>query len=192
MAHIARSVIRRVANSPSSTVRGPSKPCAAKLAARTLASEARPRCERFTNPPSSRANSSSPRIANRRCRAHWSSPWDLGATDAPSGIDWIVPSLIASPSSSGSRIPRRRAASIDCLLQGQIVSRTRPPVAPAIMRPHQVRAARNRPGVTPISRRKIDVRWLWSTNPASCAIWARGSWVRRIKVLARSSRRWMT
>src|SRR5271165_3836546 len=58
--------------------------------------------------------------------------------------------------------------------------------------PAQVSAARNRPGVTPISRRKMEVRWLWSAKPASCAIWARGSWVRRIKVLARSSRRWMT
>jgi hypothetical protein len=27
-------------------------------------------------------------------------------------------------------------------------------------------AARYRPGVTPVSRRKIDVRWLWSANPA--------------------------
>jgi hypothetical protein len=33
-------------------------------------------------------------------------------------------------------------------------------------------AVRKRPGVTPISRRKIAVRWLWSAKPASCAIQA--------------------
>ena len=53
-------------------------------------------------------------------------------------------------------------------------------------------AARNRPGVTPISRRKMELRWLWSANPASCAIRERGCRVRRSRVLARSNRRWMT
>src|SRR5271163_2404419 len=35
-------------------------------------------------------------------------------------------------------------------------------------------AARNWPGVTPISRRNAEFRWLWSANPASCAIKASG------------------
>ena len=34
--------------------------------------------------------------------------------------------------------------------------------------------ARNRPGLMPVSRQKMEVRWLWSTNPASWAIHARG------------------
>ena len=51
---------RRKPNSPSMTVRGPAKPAAARLAASTPASEARPRCSRLTVPPSPRANSSKP------------------------------------------------------------------------------------------------------------------------------------
>jgi hypothetical protein len=53
----------------------------------------------------------------------------------------------------------------------------------------QASAARNRPGVIPVARRKTCVRWLWSVNPASSAIEASGWRVRRIRVLARSIRR---
>src|SRR5271169_5455005 len=58
--------------------------------------------------------------------------------------------------------------------------------------PAHASAARNCPGVTPISRRKAEFRWLWSAKPASCAIKASGSLVLRIRVFARSSRRCMT
>src|SRR5271165_1781879 len=58
--------------------------------------------------------------------------------------------------------------------------------------PVHASAARNWPGVTPISRRKAEFRWLWSANPASSAIKASGSLVLRISVFARSSRRCMT
>src|SRR5271167_1240014 len=58
--------------------------------------------------------------------------------------------------------------------------------------PAHASAARNRPGVTPISRRKAEFRWLWSAKPASNAIRARGWLVRRSKAFARSSRRCMT
>jgi hypothetical protein len=56
----------------------------------------------------------------------------------------------------------------------------------------QARAARYRLGVTPVSRRKMDVRWLSSMNPHCWAIIARGCMFRRIKVFARSIRRCMT
>src|SRR5208282_3393032 len=41
---------------------------------------------------------------------------------------------------------------------------------PVTFPPAHVSAARNRPGVTPISRRKMELRWLWSAKPASCVI----------------------
>jgi hypothetical protein len=40
--------------------------------------------------------------------------------------------------------------------------------------PAHASAARNWPGVTPVSRRNKVARWLWSANPASSAIRARG------------------
>jgi hypothetical protein len=40
--------------------------------------------------------------------------------------------------------------------------------------------ARNRPGVTSISRRKMAVRWLWSTKPAAYATQASGWLVRSL------------
>src|SRR5271168_3366716 len=40
--------------------------------------------------------------------------------------------------------------------------------------PGYASAARYRPGVAPVSRRKIEVRWLWSAKPAFWAIRARG------------------
>jgi len=46
---------------------------------------------------------------------------------------------------------------------------------------------RKRPGVTPIPRRKMEVRWLWSTNPSSSTIQARDWCVRRIRVCVRQS-----
>src|SRR5271168_5492257 len=55
--------------------------------------------------------------------------------------------------------------------------------------PAHASAARNWPGVTPVSRRKAEFRWLWSAKPASCAMRASGSLVLRIRVFARSSRR---
>ena len=53
--------------------------------------------------------------------------------------------------------------------------------------PAQTSMLRKRPGVTPIPRRKMEVRWLWSTNPSSSTIQARDWCVRRIRVCVRQS-----
>ena len=49
--------------------------------------------------------------------------------------------------------------------------------------------ARKQPGVTPTSRRKAAVKWLWSAKPTEAAIPAKPSPVRHSSSFARSTRR---